>query len=553
MQRPRPRSAARLLLLGLLIALLAVPAQGEPKTRPVVERGQSRMSQAVLAQHWIEQPDRAPEVLRDRFQALHDRLNRAGAASRSRAQAAPGGPAILADRFNRDVDGLPQNEESVTACRGRPNVVLGGTNDYRGLLDPLGNFTGWHLSLDGGRNLRNEGLLPAIEVEGFDIPSGGDPVDVAGAGCSLYAGSLNFTVVEDPPGEFREISAIGAYRSDPATLAGCAGGASPSCWPTRRAVAVAEPGHFLDKEWIDVGPSGPAGQVLWAAYTDFDFSGAEFAASIRAVRCTADLSACTEPILVSGDDRDVQFADVTVGPDGRTYISWVEILTDEQTFVQTFVVKLRVAQPGSTSFGPERVVATEAQPIPFGGFLQANDFRVATYPKHEVRIVNGRPWVFVVWDRCRARVLGGFICELPEIRMRSSDDLGASWSGTRVLSAGGVNYFPAISSDRAGPRLAVAWFTNRFDPAFHNRQDVELVSVDPTTGQVTRRQRVTRPSNESEADPALGGFFIGDYIEVFAHRGTALVHYNANYRKQPTIGEGFAVNQQDNYLSRRGL
>ena len=170
-----------------------------------------------------------------------------------------------------------------------------------------------------------------------------------------------------------------------------------------------------------------------------------------------------------------------------------------------------------------------------------------------MRIVNGRPWVFVVWDRCRARTLGGFLCEFPEIRMRSSDDLGASWSGTRVLSAGGVNYFPTISSDRAGPRLAVAWFTNRFDPAFDNRQDVELVSVNPATGQVTRRQRVTRPSNEWEADGFLGGFFIGDYIEVFAHQGTALVDYNANYRKEQAVGEGFPINQQDNYLSRRGL
>ena len=68
-----------------------------------------------------------------------------------------------------------------------------------------------------------------------------------------------------------------------------------------------------------------------------------------------------------------------------------------------------------------------------------------------------------------------------------------------------------------------------------------------------QRQRVTQPSNEPEADGLLGGFFIGDYIEVFAHQGTALVHYNANYRKQPIIGEGFAINQQDNYLSRRGL
>jgi len=29
--------------------------------------------------------------------------------------------------------------------------VLGGTNYYRGIVDPAGNFTGWHFSTDGGR------------------------------------------------------------------------------------------------------------------------------------------------------------------------------------------------------------------------------------------------------------------------------------------------------------------------------------------------------------------------------------------------------------------
>ena len=292
--RQRTSWPFRVLLLGLLLALVAVPASGEPEQRPVIDRAQSRVSQAVLTRAWIDNPEQAPEALRSRFQAIHDSLARARTARAPAATAAAGGPAILADRFNRDVEGLPQNEESVTACRSRPNVVLGGTNDYRGLLDPLGNFTGWHFSLVGGRTVRNEGLLPAIQVEGFDVPSGGDPVDVAGAGCKLYAGSLNATVVEDPPGEFREISTIAAYRSDPATLASCAGGASPDCWPTRRAAAVGEEGHFLDKPWLHVGHSGTAGEVVWVTYTDFDFTG-EGSASIRAVRCTADLASCSAP------------------------------------------------------------------------------------------------------------------------------------------------------------------------------------------------------------------------------------------------------------------
>jgi hypothetical protein len=82
---------------------------------------------------------------------------------------------------------------------------------------------------------------------------------------------------------------------------------------------------------------------------------------------------------------------------------------------------------------------------------------------------------------------------------------------------------------------------------------VELVTLNPRTLGVSQRQRFTSLSNEPEADPVLGGFFIGDYIEVFALRNRALVHYNANYRQIRVLGEGLPVPQQDNYLRRAGL
>ena len=130
---------------------------------------------------------------------------------------------------------------------------------------------------------------------------------------------------------------------------------------------------------------------------------------------------------------------------------------------------------------------------------------------------------------------------------------GASWSRVRVLSVGGDNYFPTIANDPAGPRLALAWYTNRFDRQWHHRQDLELVGVNPATGAVSSRQRVTPISNEPDADPIVGGGFIGDYIEVAAHRGIAYLHYNMNYRRQALLGQGFPINQQDNYLSIRHL
>jgi hypothetical protein len=538
-------------IISMVAWWLGLPATRAQSTRLSSDR-QSRLSQSALVHYWLANPDQAPPSFQPRARAKL--ATQAAARAPQAVEADP-----VDDRFNQDIFGLPQNEESVVSCRSRPEIVLGGTNDYRGLLDPEQNFTGWHLSTNGGDSVANEGLLPPIEVSVDDpypvpirLPSGGDPVVAADANCNLYAGSLNL----DPLDPFNNTSAISVYRSRVATLTSCDGGTDPACWPTRKAVAISKPGHFLDKEWLDVGQSGSAGNVVWVTYTDFNFFGdpSDLPSAIYAVRCTAALTGCSKPILISGDDRDVQFSDVTIGPDGRTYITWVELIPAPGSSSQTFVVKMRVAPAGSTTFGRERVVRIEGQPIPFGGFLQANDFRAATYPKNAVtRLANGTARIFVVWEACTARVLAESVCEEPRILLKYSDDQGATWSGTKTLSIGGSNYFVTISADQSTGSLAVAWFTSRQDTIFGNRQDVELVTVEAATASVTKRQIITSVSNEPEADPYLGGFFIGDYIEVFAHEGTAYVHYNANYKKLRFVGDGVPVAQQDNYLTKASL
>jgi hypothetical protein len=483
---------------------------------------------------------------------LHPRaLNRSTSRTVSREGAGP-----IEDLFNNDDTGLPQNEESVSVCRKSPKYVLGGTNDYRGILDPEGNFTGWHFSTNGGRSVANEGLLPPVEIAGEPIESGGDPVMVIeDRTCDLYAGGLNYDFLPDfdfvPNG-------IGIYKSDPKTLANCPGGTDPSCWPTRKAiVSTTDPGLFIDKPWFDVGESGDAGRVVWVAYAEFvndpDSPLGFSSASIKAVRCDGDLENCTDPILISGNDKDVQWADVTVAEDGRTYISWSEIQGELEQGPETFIHKLRIAEPGSTEFGPTRVIYKETKAIPFDpGFLHANDFRIATYPKNEVQVTGDDSRVFLVWDACRYRVFGETVCEEAVIKLSYSDDNGKSWTSPKTLSAGGDNYFPSIVDNPGDSRLAVAYFTNRFDSVFHNRQDVELVTIN-SSGGVLKRQRLTNLSNESEADPLLGGTFIGDYIEVEAEHGSAYVHYNANYRSEKLLGEGVPIPQQDNYLARARL
>jgi hypothetical protein len=542
--------AAFVVSVGMMFALPVSGLTEKSSDRPHNER-LSHLSQVVQYRHYLAHPDQAPPS----FRGLVEQAKRIPKHAR-RTGARQSGP--IRDLFNRDDTGLPQNEESVTACRNRPNIVEGGTNDYRGLLDPQENFTGWYLSTDSGQTVRNEGLLPALTApDGSVLPSGGDPVSQSDEDCNIYMADLNYGA--DPLAE--GTNGIGLYKSTPQRLANCPQGNDPDslthepCWPTRRLAATAGVaggvGQFLDKVWMDVGRSGGAGNVVWVTYSDFaqdvnaplGFTGAQ----IKAVRCTADLSDCTAPILISGTDADVQFSDVTISESGATLVTWTQIEGELEGTAQTFTVKARIAPPGSTEFGPTQVVSRETNPIPFDGFLHANDFRVATYPKSIMPSVNGVERPTVVWDRCRYRLIDT-VCEEAEIVMSTSTNGGRSWTQPQAISAGGDNYFPAIS-DEMGDRFAVSYFTNRFDPVFHNRQDVELVTINAATGGVAKRQRVTPLSNEPEADPILGGFFIGDYIDVDLVDGKAFVHYNANYRQVPLLGEGIPVPQQDNYLT----
>jgi hypothetical protein len=155
-------------------------------------------------------------------------------------------------------------------------------------------------------------------------------------------------------------------------------------------------------------------------------------------------------------------------------------------------------------------------------------------------------------------LLFGFACEEPLIKLSYSDDAGVTWTPPAILSNGGVNYFPTISVDRTytTDNVAAAWYTNSYDSQFLNAQDVVATSINPVSGEARGLKRLTNSSNETEADPLLGGFFIGDYIEGVLIKNRYYVHTNANYRKLPLLG-GFAnapnqpvlpVNQQDNYL-----
>jgi hypothetical protein len=558
-QRLRPLWLAGLLAVLAAAVVIGVPAATAVEGGKVSEEFLNHVSQAAAASYLARHPGEAPARLAGmaKIAGLREPPGRHVNSCTDRANK---------DVFNCDIFGLPQNEESIGACPTNDNFVLEGTNDYRGLIDPEGNFTGWHWSIDGGHSVQNEGLLPPVTLTKIasphQVPSGGDPVDFIPPGCqSVYAASLAY----DPNNPFGQPNGLGLYKSTPAILSTCQpftdlGFSNPACWPDRSAVAQTEAGDFIDKPWMFVG-----GGYVWATYSDFVIDNAAplgySSASIKAVRCTLDLQDCSEPKQISTVDQDVQFSDVTVGPDNRAYITWAridgELNPGEFPEGQIFTIKIRVeTAPGSGVFGPEHVVQVVPNAIPFGGFIHANDFRVATYPKSDVVMVNGHPRIFVVYDECTTRLLGS-ICEEPQIKLTYSDDEGVTWSPPIIESNGGDNYFPSISADRtySTNNVALSWYTNSYDLQFHNQQDVVATSVDPLTGKGRGIKRLTSSSNETEADPLLGGVFIGDYIEGVLVKNRYDVAANANYRKVPFVGgflnepnqPVFPVNQQDNY------
>ncbi|TMJ93686.1 MAG: hypothetical protein E6G67_11635 [Actinobacteria bacterium] len=575
LRRRGRRLGPGLILAGLALMLLASPAatpsQGSQRAQArsvqasanaARDRSLLLRSQIVQIRYWVDHPSQAPARLRGKFLALH---NRGATGSKIVAGSTRTPAALLGDvRFNLDTSGLPQNEESGTTCLNSPAIVLQGYNDYRGVVSATGDFGGWTLSTNGGVSPIKDGQLPGVTIGGITTPSGGDPVARSDAACGLYASNIDFTTNADGS---TKSSGIVLYKSNSATLtsAACTAAAPNNCWPTKKVVfGTNTASRFEDKEWMDVGVSGAAGTVVWVTWTDFMGPSGRILGS----RCTSTLSACTAPVVISdaadsdftGGTKTTQFSYVTIGTDGRVYVSWLVAHFDASGNQDLTTIKAKVANAGSTVFGPSKVIASlpctssscTGAAIGFGNLLHADDFRVATVPKNTMRIVGGAQKLFVTYEVCNP-LLFGSICEEPSVRVASAPVVGTAIGAvsTATSSVAGDNYFPTIASEQGttGTRILLAYYTNRFDP-FHHRQDIELVALNPATSAVLSRQRATSLSSEPDADPLLGGTFIGDYIEVTGRNGVAFTHYNANRTLMKLLGLGALVPQQDSYLNR---
>lgn len=370
-------------------------------------------------------------------------------------------------------------------------------------------------------------------------------------------------------------SAIGVLRTTRGTLLSgiaCPPGThtlaqASTCWPTRRTVGEVNaddtipPAFFADKPHmaVDERSSGTGAGNVYVTWTEFDLS-SPFPSVIKMVACNNTLVTCSPPLLISGTDTDTQFSHVAIRPSGAITVTWINVTGTPSNPV--FNIKYRscgpAVPPAAPICGATSLVAAETQPIPFDGFLGAQDFRIATYPKHDHRIDQNGIETYVVWDRCKVEPVFGSLCPDADVVMKASANNGATWSALTCVDCSAQDqFFPWLRTDRSRNIVNIVYYTSVADPVFQHRVQVFLRHINPGLGTPnlpSDTHVLTTVLDDPNGDLLLGGFFFGDYIGVAA-RGTgadgssrAYAHYT--YNTVQGIYNGISNPEQNNHLSR---
>jgi hypothetical protein len=535
----------------------------------------AKMSSIWTFVNYVQHPDQAPAGQQQIYQSIQtSSQNRVSRSFKVTPNIATVGSAL---RLNKDTTGTPQNETTSAVCPATATTVgnlLGGYNDFRYFFAGAAGLTGWTLASlpkgfpgSGSPSVLKDGQIPPVLADGVSDISRGDPVAGTDPSCNLFMAGL-----ADGFGTPGSDSAIEVSKTTPATLnaATCTSGAPTSCWPTNVAAAhtLTAPtslvNTFLDKPWMAVGMSSGT-EYVWVTYTRFITGSPGSQTNIEAVRCLATLASCSAPIVLesvsaSGGTPYDQFSYVVIGADGRTYVSWIQNVFNSVTSSYNYVLKLRIAPAGSTTFGVTQTVTTITKPMSSFGFVKMsdNDFRTDTVPAMAEKAVTigGTPThrIFLTWAECGTLVLGfPTLCENPVIKLAHADSASGTTTGAWTIAtwfSSNDNVQPSIAADPTSAKLALDWYSTNYDPGgFHHRLDVVLSSIDPVlvTGSTAR---ITTTSDEPEADPLDDLYFpaIGDYQQVITATGTAYMHFTGHYTSMTFLGAGIPIPQEDTYL-----
>jgi hypothetical protein len=498
---------------------------------------------------------------------------------------------------------LPQNDESVDflpnalgATATGPDLVVEGADDFRGLNNGLGSsLSGYYVhSLASTANctVTFEGGTPAVSAFGEDILGFGDPVVSADPSRhQVFYASLGM-------GPARED--INLYKTTAANLtttAVCPAGThgvfdAAACWPTSIGIdgvglytngPIADKPHMRVDEGLPCAPTGcTTGQhvgggdvyvtdtYFFSTYTPLSNNTSQ----IHLIACKNDLSACSYPETISGQDFRTQNSHISVRPDGSLSITYVDV-SQAQSGNAAFSIKYVSCTPGGAGApsapvcAPPQAILTDTNAIPFGDHpLSGEGFRVSTYPKNDYQVeTNSHIWQYVVWDRCKIPLLFGATCPDSDVYAIAADTgvagtpiAAPTWSHAFAVAnvSGAHEFMPWIRTDASRNIINIVYYTNASDTAYNHRPVVNLKQILPCAGTapcaVSAVSAITTTPDEPQADNLFFQFApgFGDYLGL-ASRGTAtgasraFVGFTANYRLGTT--QGISEADEDNYIT----
>jgi len=269
---------------------------------------------------------------------------------------------------------------------------------------------------------------------------------------------------------------------------------------TARSVSGGFTGGFVDKEWMEIGPTGNI-YVTW--FIGFDSSQES---EIRFVRSTDGGTSWSAPEKLNDNPPDSSFRhspQVIEGPNGVVHVIWGFDDRDD-----TSGIYITTSTDSGQTFGPNRFIAHQ--------FLNDNmPWRTGLLPSGAVDRENGN--IYIAWYDSRLR--SGYT----DIAFVRSTDDGITWSPTTFVNSIGFRgdttqqFMPAISVDPEG-RVFLTWYDTRISRG--NVVDV-FYTYSENYGQTwAPEQRVTTVGSI----PVLGGFsrsVMGDYNGLAADRRAA--------------------------------
>jgi hypothetical protein len=494
---------------------------------------------------------------------------------------------VTGTRFNREPrtppDALPQNSPAVDFLFGGGSqggdLVVGAANDFRGFFGGIGNSaTGYYVHRNGADpnpcTAQFEGGLPRIRdrATGEVLMGGGDPVVEADpARNAIYIADIRMG---------SQSAAIALFRSTSLNLnstAACPDGThtasqAQTCWPTRIEVNAKQDGSLdlvphiaVDARMIGTGTG--AGDV----YISGTIVTPLFGNLIFLSACKNDLSACSPGVIVSGSDSNTDASHVRVRPDvatklnGSVTVTYVNMSEGQPPdFPPIYDIKYVTCTPAGAPAAPNcsfpTLIVSETQPISSrggglgNGSLATTGFTFATFPKHDHRVDQNGVETYLVWDRCKVRLIaGGGICPDADVSLAASNNNGRTWSFGNVDVKAGDQYFPWVVTDVFTNIVNVAYYSTTGDSMNH-RPKVLLVQIAPgpaTPDPVGATQTLTTAGMEPSGDFFLRDSFLGNRIGVSA-RGTSIgsrayVHYVHNAVNG--IYNGAVTPEQNNHMS----